>query len=142
MKIFRWMFGLQEFWLWKCRRWFQNYFPHLFSSVLCNIHFMIFLKTNFLSRATHHTWRNPQWGRCSWSHQKGGRSSKVGTQSLKGADLYLRWIWRRNNNVLDLFSFKAFLSKALTFDADQRASAKELLDHPFITRLCNLNFEI
>jgi len=30
-------------------------------------------------------------------------------------------------------SFKAFLSKALTFDAEQRASAKELLAHPFIT---------
>jgi len=32
-----------------------------------------------------------------------------------------------------LFSFKAFLTKALTFDSEKRASADELLNHAFIT---------
>ena len=36
------------------------------------------------------------------------------------------------------FRFRTFLGRALTFDPDQRATAEELLNDPFITRLNNL----
>ena len=35
------------------------------------------------------------------------------------------------------FRFRTFLGRALTFDPDQRATAEELLNDPFITRLDN-----
>ena len=36
------------------------------------------------------------------------------------------------------FRFRTFLGRALTFDPDQRATAEELLNDPFITRLDNM----